>query len=394
MPLYQYQAIDAKGKKRSGLIEAQGEKEAKEKLREQGVMVSKLAPKTAGSSKESLRGESLQAFTMQLSQLINAGVPLYQSLLAIEEQYRKEPFHRVLLSLCEQIKAGTPLSHAMANYPGSFDKLYCSMVAAGESAGALPIVLEKLNHLLGKENKLRRQLLTAMIYPAILGAFSLLIVIVLMTFVVPSMEGVFEGRELNGFTTAVLGASYIFRTYWWIYLPLLIGGGLFAFFFFRSVKGKLWLERNLLKVPVIRTLIIESAVARFTRTMGTLQQGGVTMIDSLQIARGVMSNVLMEDEMKKAEGKIVEGSSLSAEIARSRWIPLMVSRMLAVGEESGTTTVMLNKIADIYEDNIEKTLDRVMALAQPVILVFMGTVIGIVLLAILLPMTDVSTFSM
>ena len=394
MPLYQYQAIDSNGKKRSGLIEAQGEKEAKDKLREQGVMVSKIAPKTASSSKETLKGENLQAFTMQLSQLINAGVPLYQSLLAIEEQYRKESFHRVLLSLCEQIKAGTPLSQAMANYPASFNKLYCSMVAAGESAGALPIVLDKLNHLLGKQNKLRRQLMTAMIYPAILGAFSFLIIIVLMTFVVPSMEGVFEGRELNGFTKAVLGASHIFRSYWWLYVPLIVGSFAFAFFYLRSPNGKLWLERNLLKVPLIRTLIIESAVARFTRTMGTLQQGGVTMIDSLQIARGVMHNVILEEEMRKAEGKIVEGSSLSTEIGRSKWIPLMVSRMLAVGEESGTTTVMLNKIADIYEDNIEKTLDRVMALAQPVILVFMGTVIGIVLLAILLPMTDVSTFSM
>lgn len=394
MPLYHYQAIDATGKKRSGLIEAQGEKEAKEKLREQGVMVSKLAQKTAGSSKEALKGENLQAFTMQLSQLINAGVPLYQSLLAIEEQYRKEPFHRVILSLCEQIKAGTPLSQAMGNYPNSFNNLYCSMVAAGESAGALPIVLEKLNHLLGKQNKLKRQLLTAMIYPAILGAFSLLIIIVLMTFVVPSMEGVFEGRELNGFTSAVLATSRLFRNYWWVYMPLLLGGTAFLIYYFRSPSGKVWLERNLLKVPLIRTLLIESAVARFTRTMGTLQQGGVTMIDSLQIARGVMHNVLLEEEMKKAEGKIVEGSSLSAELARSKWIPLMVSRMLAVGEESGTTTVMLNKIADIYEENIEKTLDRVMALAQPVILVFMGTVIGIVLLAILLPMTDVSTFSM
>ena len=394
MPLYQYHAIDGSGKKRSGLIEAQGEKEAKDKLREQGVMVSKLTPKPEGSSKESLKGENLQAFTMQLSQLINAGVPLYQSLLAIEEQYRKEPFHRVILSLCEQIKAGTPLSQAMANYPGSFNKLYCSMVSAGESAGALPIVLEKLNHLIGKQNKLKRQLMTAMIYPAILGTFSLLIIVVLMTFVVPSMEGVFEGRELNSFTAAVLGASHIFRSYWWIFFPLLIGAILSAFFYFRSPKGKVWLQRNLLKIPLIRTLLIQSAVARFTRTMGTLQQGGVTMIDSLQIARGVMSNVVLEEEMKKAEGKIVEGSSLSTELARSKWIPLMVSRMLAVGEESGTTTVMLNKIADIYEDNIEKTLDRVMALAQPVILVFMGTVIGIVLLAILLPMTDVSTFSM
>jgi len=127
--------------------------------------------------------------------------------------------------------------------------------------------------------------------------------------------------------------------------------------------------------------------------MGTLQQGGLTMIDSMQIARDVMGNVVMEEEMKKAEGKIVEGSSLSAELSRSKWIPMMVSRMLSVGEDSGTTTVMLNKIADIYEEDIEKTLDRVMALAQPVILVFMGTVIGVVLLAILLPMTDVSAFT-
>src|SRR5262245_50844366 len=141
MPLYQYSALDSHGKKRSGLIEAHGEKEAKEKLREQGVMVMTLAQKTAGSSKENLKGDSLLNFTMQLSQLVNAGIPLYQSLLAIEEQYRKEPYHRILLSLCEQIKAGTPLSQAMAGYPNSFNKLYCAMVAAGESVGALNIVL-------------------------------------------------------------------------------------------------------------------------------------------------------------------------------------------------------------------------------------------------------------
>lgn len=393
MPLYQYQAFDSHGKKRSGLVEAQGEKEAKEKLREQGIMVSKVSLKTGGSSRENLKGDVLQGFTLQLSQLINAGVPLYQSLVAIEEQYRQEPYHRILLSLCEQIKAGTPLSQAMSSYPESFDRLYCSMVAAGESAGALNIVLDKLSALLTRQNKLKRQLVTAMIYPGILGCFSLLIITVLMTFVVPSMEGVFEGRELNAFTSTVLNLSRIFRYYWWVYIPLFVGLGAFLYFKIRSPGGRLWLERNLIKVPLIRTLIIQTSIARFTRTMGTLQQGGLTMIDSMQISREVMRNVVLEEEMKKAESRIIEGSSLSTELGRSKWIPLMVSRMLAVGEDSGTTTVMLNKIADIYEEDIEKTLDRVMALAQPVILVFMGTVIGVVLLAILLPMTDVSTFS-
>lgn len=393
MPLYQYSAIDILGKKRSGLLEAQGEKEAKEKLRDQSLMVSSLSLKTGGSSKENLRGDSLQTFTLQLSQLVNAGVPLYQSLVAIEEQYRNESYHRVLLSLCEQIKAGTPLSQAMANYPNSFDKLYCSMIAAGESAGALNVVLEKLSILLGKQNKLKRQMITALIYPSILASFSALIIVVLLTFVIPAMEGIFEGRTLNRFTSSVLSLSYFFRTYWLIYLPLLIGVGAFIFFKLRSAQGKLWLQRNLIKIPLIRTLIIQATIARFTRTMGTLQQGGLTIIDSMQISREVMGNVVLEEEMKKAESKVVEGSSLSIELSRSKWIPLMVSRMLSVGEDSGTTTVMLHKIADIYEEDVEKTIDRIMALAQPVILVFMGSVIVLVMLAILLPMTDVSAFT-
>ncbi len=394
MPLYQYTALDAKGKKKSGLIEAQGEKEAKEKLREQGVMVITMAIKTAGSSRENLKGDNLLSFTVQLSQLVNAGIPLYQSLLALEEQYRGEAYHRIILSLCEQIKAGTPLSQAMSGYPESFNKLYCSMIAAGEQVGALNIVLEKLSLLLSKQMKLKRQIVTAMIYPCILGGFSLLIITLLMTFVVPSIEGIFEGRKLNSFTSAVLTASHIFRDYWWLYVPAFVAIVTFLFFKLRSQAGRLWLERNSLKVPLLRTLIVQTCIARFCRTMGTLLTGGLPMIESMHISRDVMRNVVLEDEIKKAEGKIIEGSSLSAELSKSKWVPVMVSRMLAVGEDSGTTTTMLNKIADMYEEDLEKTLDRLMALAQPLILVFMGAIIGAILMAILLPLTDVSSFSM
>lgn len=393
MPLYQYQAIDQAGKKKSGVIEGMNEGEVKEKLRHQGVMLMKLEPKVGLSRRQNLVGDDLITFTMQLSQLVSAGVPLYESLMAIEEQYRGEKFHRIILSLCEQVKGGKSLSEAMSLYPESFDKLYCAMIKAGESAGALDVVLEKLTSFLTKRNKLRKQITTAMIYPAILGGFSFLIILLLLGFVVPSIEGIFEGRDLNTFTTFIINLSHIFQDYWWLYIPVFVGAVTFVVWKLRSHAGKVWIERMSLKIPVLRTLVVQASIARFTRTMATLQMGGLTMIESLQIARDVMGNVVLEEEVRKAEEKIVEGSSLSRELGRSKWIPKMVSKMLAVGEEAGSTQKILNKIADLYEDEMEKSLERMMALAQPLILVVMGTVIGMILMAILLPLTDISSFT-
>jgi general secretion pathway protein F len=394
MPLYSYQALDAAGKKRSGMIEAHNERDAKSILREQGVLVTHLAVKTSVSSRENMRGQQLFTFTMQMSQLISAGVPLYESLTTLEEQYREDAFHRVILTLCDKIKAGIPLSEAMASFPDSFDKLYRAMISAGESVGALDIVFNRLTILLEKQTKLKSQITTAMIYPAILACFSLLIIGVLLGFVVPSIEGIFEGRQLNGFTNFVLGVSKFARNYWWVYIPLIVAGTTFAVIKIRSEAGRLWLERNLLKVPVLRDLIIETAVARFCRTMGTLQEGGLPIIESMRNAREVMRNVVLEEEIKHAEERIIEGSSLSAELLKSKLIPSIVPRMLSVGEDSGSLVIMLNKLADMYEDELEKTLNRVMALSQPVILIFMGTMIGTILMAILLPLTDVSSLTM
>lgn len=393
MPLYQYQYVDGQRKKRSGVIEAQGDREAKEKLREQGLLIIQLQVKNKVGKKQNLKGDHLLAFTIQLSQLINAGVPLYESLIALEEQSRGESYHRIILSLCEQIRAGTSLSQAMATYPDSFDKLYCGMVAAGEAVGVLGSVLEKLNHFLARQMKLKKQITTAMIYPGILGSFSLLIIGVLLGFVVPALEGIFVDRQLNSFTNGVLIISHFFRSYWWLYLPLMIGGLSWMVWRIRSPQGRLWLEKKSVKVPLLKTLVIQTAIARFCRTMGTLLQGGLSMMEALRISRGVMRNIVLEKEIQAAEAKIIEGHSLSQELGRSAYMPKLVSRMLAVGEESGTSVVMLNRIADMYEQEIEKTLDRVMALAQPVILIVMGVVIGTVLLAILLPLTDVSSFS-
>lgn len=393
MALYQYQYVDGKGKKRTGMIDAQGEKEAKTKLREQGYLITKLTAKSKVGSGQNLKGDNLLAFTMQLAQLVNAGIPLYESLTAIEEQTRKDSYNRVILSLCEQIKMGMSLSNAMSTYPDSFDKLYCSMVAAGEAVGSLGPVLEKLAQLLHRQMKLKKQIVTAMIYPTILGGFSLLIIGLLLGFVVPSLEGIFAGRQLNSFTASVIAFSHFFRSYFWLYIPLIGGFGAWSIWKIRSPQGKLWIQRTLLKLPLFCKLAVQTSIARFCRTMSTLLQGGLSIIDSLRISRGVMHNVVLEKEIQNAEIKIIEGHSLSQQLGKSRYIPPLVSRMLGVGEESGTSAVMLSKIADMYEQELEKTLDRVMALSQPVILIVMGIVIGTVLLAILLPLTDVSSFS-
>ncbi len=393
MSVFQYQYLDNRGKKRSGAIEASDEKDAKDKLRSQGIFVTRIGTKSRTSSRQNLKGEVLTNFTMQLSQLVNAGLPLYESLSTIEEQSKHDPHHRIILSLCEQIRMGVPLSSAMMMYPESFDRLYCGMVAAGEAVGSLGAVLEKLTFFLTRQMRLKKQIQTAMIYPMILGGFSFLIIALLLGFVVPSLEGIFVDRPLNAFTKMILLLSNFFRFYWWIYIPTGVGVIFWTYWICRSSKGKLLIERVLMKLPILKTLMIQTAVARFCRTLASLLQGGLGMIEALKISRGVIKNQAIEKEIQIAEQRIIEGRSLSQELLRSAFIPPMVARMVAVGEESGTSTAMLGRVADIYETELEKSLDRVMALAQPVILMIMGVVIGAVLLAILLPLTDISSFT-
>ena len=399
MPLFHYRYIDSKGKKKSGIIDAEGVADAKEKLRTQKVLVLALEEKQLGKSKgvwrrqkEVIAGEHLINFTNQLSSLLIAGMPLYEGLICLEEQYRTEPFHPTVLYLCDQIKKGSSLSAAMRQLPESFDKLYCAMIAAGESVGALETTLGKLAALLAKQRKLKKQLTTAMIYPALLLSFSFIVCMLLLTFVIPSLETLFEDRSVNRFTSLVMGFSRFLTHQWALYMPLLFLGIAGSTYLLFSPKGKLKMQWLSLRLPLLKTLVTQTAMARFARTMGTLLQGGVTIIQALQISRKTMRNPFLEGVIEQAEGRIIEGSFLSAELKKSPLIPKLVPRMLAIGEEGGTAALMFNNIADLYEDEVDKTLTRVTSLAQPVILVIMGGVVGLIMLAVLLPLTDVNAF--
>lgn len=391
MPVYHYVALDDKGKRRKGFIDASNEIEAKQKLRDQGVLVTSLGVTAGLKRKQNLSTENLLSFTTMLTQLVSAGIPLYESLLTVEEQMRSEPYHRIILSLTEQVKSGSTLSNAMKNFPESFSRLYIAMIGAGEASGALPVVLLRLNQFLAKQEKLRKQIINALIYPAILATFALAVIVLLMGFVVPSIEGVFEGRELNSYTQFVLTTSRILRTYWWAIIPLVGGLVGWVVYMVRQPKGKVWLEKQFMRMPIVSDLMVQAALVRFTRTMSTLQEGGLPLVEALGLSRQVMQNNALEEEVGRAEKRILEGGSLSGEFRRSRYIPLMATRMIAVGEESGYLSEMLGKVADMYEENLEKTIERVMSLVQPAILIIMGAIIGLVLLAILLPMADISS---
>ena len=240
--------------------------------------------------------------------------------------------------------------------------------------------------------KLRQEIVTAMIYPCILASFSLLSSCFADGFCLPSIEGIFADGNLIGFTQAVFVTEPLFaRLLVGLYAILI---ALIVYLVYKASQKQGALEgAQFFESPLMRTLMIQTAVARFCRTMGTLQQGACRSSIPCGLPAKSCTMWCLEEEIKKAEAKIIEGSSLSAELDASKWFPMMVSRMLAVGEESGTHNFMLNKIADMYEEEIEKTLARLMALAQPVILVVMGSIIGCVLLAILLPLTDISSFT-
>ncbi len=391
--LFQYRYIDGKGRKRKGLIEAMHAGEAKEKLRAQKIVVTTLKETFGKKAHSNRQGkEALITFTTQLASLLQAGMPLYESILSLQEQYQQEAFHPILLSIGDQIKRGSSLSDAMSGYPDIFNRLYCSMVAAGESIGALDQTLEKLSLLLNRQDKLKKQIVTALLYPALLFSFTLVVLFLLLTFVIPSLETLFEDRDVNRFTKLVMLFSNFLTHKWMYYLPLIGVGITGAYYGLTSARGKRWIQKQLLRLPLLKTLITQTAIARFARTMGTLLQGGVSLIQALQIARKVMRNPFFEEVIEEAETKIIEGSLLSIELKKSPLIPSLVTRMLAIGEEGGNTAAMLQKIADLYEDEVEKSLNRLTALAQPVILVIMGGIVGLIMIAVLLPLTDVSAF--
>jgi general secretion pathway protein F/type IV pilus assembly protein PilC len=265
------------------------------------------------------------------------------------------------------------------------------MVRAAEQTGSLAYTFDQLSLLLSKHQKLKKQLISALTYPAFLGGFCCLVLFALLFFVVPSMAELFEGRELHPITQTVLNLSWFVTHHTAsLSLGLLLITGL-VYYGLRHPAGKKKMHEAILRVPFVKTLILQAALIRFTRSLSLLLAGGVPLIEALRLSRQTMRHPLLEEIVQKAEEKIVEGQPLSEELKRSPLIPPLMIRMLAISEETGKMAPMLQSVAEIYEEELEKSLLQLTTLLQPILLLFLGLIVGLVLLSILLPLTDVSS---
>jgi general secretion pathway protein F/type IV pilus assembly protein PilC len=393
MPLFRYRAFSAEGKNYSGVIDADSFNVAKERLRKQQILVTDLILLKSETHEITLPPPLLLLFTRELAQLLRAGLPLYESLVTIEEKYRKHKSHPLLIDLCDHLKGGSSLSTALKRYPKTFDRIYLSMVQVSEQSGNMAHVFSELAQLINRQQKLKKQLFSALAYPAFLGCFCVCIVCGLLFFIIPSMADLFEGRPLHPLTLAVLSISKWANTHIPFLLSSAVGLPLSAIFFWRRESTRLFVQQFSTKIPFLNSVILHASLVRFCRATSMLLTGGIPLHEALTLSQNVMKNLLLETAIKKVEVRIIEGQRLSAAFQADPVIPPLVTRMLATAEETGNMPEAFLSLAEIYEEEVEKHLAQLNTFLQPALLILLGAIVGMVILSILLPLTDVSSFT-
>lgn len=393
MPLFQYQALSDRGRKFTATIDADSVQDAKMKLVKRQVAVLKIDRLHEKQIRDRLPKSDLLHLTREIARLLQAGLPLFEALSALEEKYRRQKAHRLLLNLCDRVKSGSSFSEGLASHPQTFDLFYVSMVANAEKTGRLTQALHELAELLSRQQKIRKQMVSTLLYPGLLLGFCLVVLSSLLFYVIPSLQELFDGRSLHPFTQIVFSTSALAcrskGILAFFLLGLIFAGG--ATFYSERWKKKLW--GFSLRWPGLKTILAKAAFVRFCRACATLLEGGLPLMQAFEQARGVMGHPPLEDVIVQAEEKISQGVSIHVPFENHPLIPSLIPRMIAIAEEGGKLPLMMQQIAQIYEEELEKTLSHFTTIAQPVLLLVLGAIIGFVLLSVLLPLTDVSSFA-
>ncbi len=384
-----YQVINKEGRKIRGSLSAQNIKEARDLLRLQGFFLLKIRNNHPLFSKKSSKN-FLLTFSLQLKQLLQAGIPVYESLITMKEQAEDKDEIALILAIKEKIRKGETFSSAIACFPNFFDTRYVAMCKSGEMSGSLLTSINELAISLEKQKELKKKISSALLYPSMLFTVCVFVVGLLLLYVVPSIEMLLDGKKASFITMSVIFLSKLFQD-----MGLFIFLGFFAaasFLFFK--KDRLLKSKKAyafyLKIPFFKSLIIKTKLAHFFRTLVTLQKGGVAIIDSLELAKDVIHCPPLQEVIESAKQKIIQGSTLALELKKSQLIPFFVHQMLSIAQETGSLIFSFEKIAEFYEKDAEKALERLTIILQPMILVFMAFIIGFIMVALLLPLTDVS----
>jgi type IV pilus assembly protein PilC len=389
MPFFVWKGTGSKNRKRKGKIEATDERQVENFLKRLRISdyTIKEAPKDIQLMKPKVKPKDVMIFTRQFSTMIDAGLPLVQSLKVLCDQQENPTFKDLLRDINNMVQSGGTLSDSMRKYPKAFDELYCNLVAAGEAAGILDTILKRLAEYIEKSEKLKRKVKSALAYPAVVMFVALVVVVVLLVFVIPVFQEVFSGMgaALPALTQAVVNLSnlLVHNALW-----VSIGAIAFAFITVKFIKteiGKKAVDILGLKLPVFGDLLRKVAVAKFSRTLSTMLQAGVPIIASLDIVASTAGNTVIEEAIIESRIAIAEGRSLTDPLLESGVFPGMVTSMIAVGEEAGALDAMLQKVADFYDDEVDAAVDAVTSLIEPMLIVFLGVTVGTLVIAMYLP---------
>jgi general secretion pathway protein F/type IV pilus assembly protein PilC len=392
MPLFRFEALSDKGGKKKGYIDAESIDEAKALLRKKQVFVTHITFVEEKEKGVILSKNDQMLLFQDMAKLLAAGLPLYDTLVTLEEKYRNHSAHYVVLDLGDRIKSGISLSAAMRFHPKSFDVLICSMVSNSETIGCLESTLSEVASMLSKQLSLQKQLTSALLYPTILLGFCFIVIGSLLFFVVPSLFSLLEGRTLHPLTQIVLSCSQFAHSHMISILIFFISLVSLCILSFKLASWKKRVKAVWIRLPVINKIMDRIAWIRFCRTFSSLLQGGVSYVVALHLASQVMQHPLLEKEMEKVEKNVLEGGKLSDLLKKNPHIPELIPRMLSIAEQGGNLPQMLLRIAEFYESELDRLLSRLSVILQPLLLVILGGIIGFVVLSVLLPLTDVSSF--
>lgn len=392
MPIFEWQGRTVRGELQKGVLRADSEDALRGALRKDNVFLLRFQEKKGagekkGSARKSVKKMSVVIFTRQLSTMISSGLPLVQSLDTLAHQLEDKSLRGIVIEIKEKIEGGSRFADALRDYPQCFDELYVNLVVAGEEGGMLDSVLARLATYMEKTEKLKKKVKSALIYPVSIIVVAIGVVMILLVFVIPVFDTMFRdmGAALPEPTQIVINLSKLIKsTIHYMLVAVIVLVFLFRRFY-RTASGRRQIDRAILKMPLFGVLAIKASVARVTRTLATLLSSGVSILESLVIVAKIAGNKIVEDALVIARIRISEGRSMSDPLEESGVFPPMVVQMVKVGESTGALDTMLNKIADFYEEDVDNLVSNLTALMEPVIMVFLGVVLGGLIIAMYLP---------
>ena len=392
MPLFAYTAIDQSGRTVKATIEADDERLVLAKLREQSLTATEIrkASKSGVKSfgRKKFKPKSLVVFSRQFATMIDAGIPILRCLEILYGQMKDPALKEALEQVMVDVKGGAQLNDALAKHPRIFNKLYVNMIRAAELGGILDTILDRLSHFLEYEAEIKGKIKSAMMYPILVLCFSQVMLFALFTFVLPKFKEIFQGMnvEMPPVTKALFAIGDFCQSFWWMVIILAVGAFFGLKFYSKTPKGRWQFDMIKLKLPVVGELSLKMSVARFSRTFGTLINSGVPMMRSLEIVGETLGNRVLADAIDQTRLSIREGNKLSAPLMQSGLFPNMVTCMIDIGEESGRLSEMLVKVGDFYDQEVEQTVKGLTSMIEPMLIIFLGVVVGFIAISIMTPM--------